>query len=151
MEPGEWNKFGAPMFEPEVFRKQMYCFAKSAYDIVVTFWPPAVIRRPGNCVPLPSSLHFWCYAIKIGKITENKQIPNVMAFYSMNICNFRTQCHMDLAQIANKSYWRHFKFLRVVFVSLPILHHAFLWWGPVLVLLIIKLFRYSTSYFFKFR
>jgi len=37
MAPGERNKFGAPMFEPEVFRKQMYCFEKSAYDIVVTF------------------------------------------------------------------------------------------------------------------
>ena len=25
----------------------------SAYDIVVIFWPPTVIRRPGNCAPLP--------------------------------------------------------------------------------------------------
>jgi len=38
MAAGERNKFGAPMFELEVFRKQMYCFEKSAYDIVVTFW-----------------------------------------------------------------------------------------------------------------
>jgi len=41
------------MFEPEVFQKQMYCFEKCAYGIVVTFYLPAVIRRPGNCVPLP--------------------------------------------------------------------------------------------------
>jgi len=52
---GAWGKtkFGPPMFEPEVFRKQMYCFAKSAYDIVVTFWPPVVIRRPGIVFPCP--------------------------------------------------------------------------------------------------
>jgi len=25
MAPGARNKFAAPMFEPEVFRKQMYC------------------------------------------------------------------------------------------------------------------------------
>jgi len=53
MAPGARNMFGAHMFEPEVFRKQMYCFGKSDYDIVVTFWPPAVIRRQGNFVPFP--------------------------------------------------------------------------------------------------
>jgi len=76
-----------------------------------------------------------------------------MNFYSMNICNFRTQkaYRIDLAQTASKGYWRDFRFLRVVFVSLLILPHAFLRCGPVFVLLIIKLFRHSTSYFFKFR
>jgi len=74
MAPGARNKFGAPMLEPEVFRKQMYCFEKIAYDIVVTFWPPpAVIRRPGNCASMPPSLRLWCYATKIG-FSENKQI-----------------------------------------------------------------------------
>jgi len=38
------------------------------------FWPSAVIRRPGNCALLPPSLRLWCYAIKIGKCSENKQI-----------------------------------------------------------------------------
>jgi len=42
------------MFEPEFFRKQMYCFEKSVYDIVVTFWLPAVIRRPGVVAPCPT-------------------------------------------------------------------------------------------------
>jgi len=37
MAHGERNKFGAPMFGPEVFRKQMYCFEKSSYNITVTF------------------------------------------------------------------------------------------------------------------
>ena len=62
------------MLEPEIFRKQMYCFEKSACDIV-TFWPPCVeIRRPGNCIPLPPSLRLWCCSTKIGKCSENKQI-----------------------------------------------------------------------------
>jgi len=39
MAPEERNKFGAPMFEPEVFQKQMYYFEISAHDNVVTFWP----------------------------------------------------------------------------------------------------------------
>ena len=47
---------------------------KSAYDIVVTFWPPAVIRRQGNCAPFPPSLRLWCYAVKMEKFSENKQI-----------------------------------------------------------------------------
>jgi len=45
-------KFGAPMFEPDVFRKQMYC-KESACEIVWTFWrphhhsvPPAVFQHP---------------------------------------------------------------------------------------------------------
>jgi len=55
--PGERNKFGAPMFEPEVFRKQMCCVEESTGEIVGIFgappvnWRPIVIRRPGNCVP----------------------------------------------------------------------------------------------------
>ena len=57
MTPGARNKFGAPMFEPEAFRKQMYSIDESAYDIV-TFWSPAVIRNQGNCAPLAPS----CYA-----------------------------------------------------------------------------------------
>jgi len=61
------------MFEPEVSRKQMYCFEKSAYDIVVTFWLPAVIQRPGNFAPLPPSLRLWCYSVKLGKFSENKK------------------------------------------------------------------------------
>jgi len=33
MASGATNKFGAPMFEPEVFRKQIYCIEGSACDI----------------------------------------------------------------------------------------------------------------------
>jgi len=123
MAPGARNKFDAPMFEPAVSRKQMYCFEKSAYVIVVTSWLPVVIRRPGNFAP---SLRLSSYSIKLGKFSDNKKFSslNVMNFYSMNICSFRTQYGMDLAQTANKGY-RHFTFLRVVFVSLLCLRHAF--------------------------
>jgi len=47
------------MFEPEVFRKQMYCIEESICVIVGTFrrppqWfvAPIVIRRSGICAPL---------------------------------------------------------------------------------------------------
>ena len=42
----------------------------------------------------------WCYAIIIGKCSENKQIfiTEVINFNSMNICNFPTQYGMDFAQ-----------------------------------------------------
>jgi len=43
MAPGARSKFGAPMFKPKVFRKQIYCIEESICDIVRTF------RRPGNC------------------------------------------------------------------------------------------------------
>jgi len=40
MAPVVRSKFGAPMFVPEVFRKQMHCVEESACNIVRTF------RRP---------------------------------------------------------------------------------------------------------
>jgi len=66
MVPGARSKFGATMFEPEVFRKQMYCIEKSTCDIVGTYWhspqtfsTPILIRRRENCSPLPPSLRLW--------------------------------------------------------------------------------------------
>jgi len=53
MAPGARSNFGAPRFEIEVFRKQMYSIEESTCDIVGTFWrllkpfgSPAVIWRP---------------------------------------------------------------------------------------------------------
>ena len=53
MVPGARSKLGAPMFEPDVFRKQMYFIKESTCDIVRTFphplWSfgtPTVIMRP---------------------------------------------------------------------------------------------------------
>ena len=59
MAPVARSKFGASMFEFEVFRKQKYFIEESICDIVETFrrllqWfgAPIVIRLPGNCAPL---------------------------------------------------------------------------------------------------
>jgi len=127
MVPGERNKLGAPMFEPEVFRKQMYCFEKCVFDIVVTFWPPAVIRHQGNCAPLTPSLRLWCHAIKIGKFSESKQIfkseRHELLFHEH--LEFSNTIPHGSCTDCQQRLWRHFKFLRVVFVSLLILPHAF--------------------------
>ena len=59
MAPGARSKFGAPMLESEVFRKQMHCIEESTCDIVGTFqrdpqWFGAltVTQHPRNCAPL---------------------------------------------------------------------------------------------------
>jgi len=39
MTPGARNKFGAPIFEPEFFRKEIYCNEESTFEIVGTFRP----------------------------------------------------------------------------------------------------------------
>jgi len=47
MAPGTGSKFGAPMFEPDVFRKQMFCIEASTGDIVGTFRrPPKLFGAP---------------------------------------------------------------------------------------------------------
>jgi len=38
MVPRARSSFGALMFEPEIFRKQMYCIEESICDIVGTLW-----------------------------------------------------------------------------------------------------------------
>jgi len=38
MAPGAKSQFGAPMAEPELFRKQICCIEESTCDIVGTFW-----------------------------------------------------------------------------------------------------------------
>jgi len=47
MAPGAKSKFGAPMIEPEVFQKQMYCTEKCICDFVGTF------RRPTQSFSAP--------------------------------------------------------------------------------------------------
>jgi len=49
MASGARSKFGAPMFEPEIFRKQMYCIEESICDIVGAF------RRPLQSFSVPHS------------------------------------------------------------------------------------------------
>ena len=67
MAPGTRSKFGAPMFEPEVFQKKIHCIeVLVSCDIVGTFQRSPlsfgaliVIRRPGNCAPMLPSLRPW--------------------------------------------------------------------------------------------
>jgi len=58
MAPGQEAIFLPPVFETEVFRKQMYCIevlmtllglfgAPQSFDALI------LIRRPGNCAPYP--------------------------------------------------------------------------------------------------
>ena len=49
----EKKTFGAPMFEPKVSWKQMYCIEESTGDIVGTSGAPIAIPRLGDCAPLP--------------------------------------------------------------------------------------------------
>jgi len=43
MAPGARSKFGAPMFEPEVFRREMHCIEERTCDNVGTFRRPQSI------------------------------------------------------------------------------------------------------------
>jgi len=81
MAPGARSKYGTLMFEPEVFRKQLYCIEESTYDIVGTFrrspqsfGAPVVIRRPGNCSPCPPSLRPWLHRQQPEKDKQNVDV-----------------------------------------------------------------------------
>jgi len=52
MAPGATSKFGAPMFEPEVFRQQTHYIEESTYDIVGTFQRHYSDLVPGELCPL---------------------------------------------------------------------------------------------------
>jgi len=53
MASGARNKFDTPMFEPDVFRKQMYCIEESTWEIVRTFRCPRSDSASGEfCPPL---------------------------------------------------------------------------------------------------
>ena len=51
MVPGARSQFGAPMFEPGVFRKQTYCVEKRTCDNVGTFWRLPQWFGAGEIVP----------------------------------------------------------------------------------------------------
>jgi len=67
MAPGPRHKFGAPVFEPEVFREQTHCIEESACDIVGTFRRPHGDSPPGKlCPSCPHLLRRWmCIRIKL--------------------------------------------------------------------------------------
>jgi len=51
---GVRSKFGAPIFEPDVFWKQIYRIEESTCDIVGTFWrPPQSFGAYRSCLAPP--------------------------------------------------------------------------------------------------
>jgi len=86
--PGARSKFETPKFEPEVFRKQMYCIEERTSDIVGTFGALViqriVIQRPGDCglLPLVTPLPY-CKMWKKSELQQNNFIvsfkPNVFS------------------------------------------------------------------------
>jgi len=63
MAPRARSKFGAPMFEPEVSRKQTYCIEESTCDIVGTVRRAHSDSAPGELCPL-------CYAPDISLVVS---------------------------------------------------------------------------------
>jgi len=86
MAPGAISRFGAPMFEPEIFR-----------TLLGLHGAPIVIRRPGNCAPLCPlvmpvrsrghfrygverakcfvNVHLYCIVSNIERISEVSSLP----------------------------------------------------------------------------
>ena len=59
------------MFEPVVFRKQIYCIEESACDIVGSSQRPLSDSAPGELfTPCPSTLRPWA-----GKVISYRQTP----------------------------------------------------------------------------
>jgi len=52
---GQETSLAPPCSNPRSFEGKCTVLKKVliSYNIVVTFWPPAVIRRQGNCAPFP--------------------------------------------------------------------------------------------------
>jgi len=86
MAPGTRNKFGAPMFEPEVFRKQICSWRKYLWHCQDFSEPPAVIRRPRNCSPFdpPVACALWCSQIVY---IRPYSLNTTTAFYFVTECS----------------------------------------------------------------
>ena len=141
------------MFEPEVFRKQMYCFENVPMTLLGLFaLPPQWFGPRGIVPPFPPSLRLWYYAIKIGKFSKftNFQVQTSWISLPWTSAIFEHNTAWILHRLPTKvAGWRHFSFLCVVFVSLLCLPQALFRRGPVFVLQIMKLFRHTTSYFLR--
>jgi len=68
MAPRARSEFGAPVFQPEVFRKHMYCIEESTCNILGAFGAPCIDSAPGNCSPLTPP----CYARSIDESMGNE-------------------------------------------------------------------------------
>lgn len=76
------------MFEPEVFREQMYCIEENICDFVGTFLRPPVIRLPRHFAPLAPSVRPW--------ISPTKN-PSATPVLSEQVASLIYQCVSDRA------------------------------------------------------
>jgi len=134
MAPGARNKFAAPMFEPEVFRKQMYCFEKVLMTLLGLFGPRSD-SAPGESCPLAPLVTSLVLCNKYRKNSESKQI--FKSEHHQNL-HFSTTTWHGSCTVCRRRLLAAFQVSSCSFVSL----------GPVFVMLMIKFFGHSTSYFF---
>jgi len=80
------------MFEPEVFRKQMYCVEESTCDNTgifrrprQSFGAPTVIWRLGNCAPLVPPRYVEAPLIYMKWIDSHSRVEEVITFVSCRI------------------------------------------------------------------
>jgi len=77
MAPGGRSKFGAPLFDRELFRKQIYCIKESACDIVGTFQRRHSDLVPGElCFPCPSTVQRGPQQLQKRTYLVFKEAPN---------------------------------------------------------------------------
>jgi len=74
MAPGARSKFGAPVLEPEIFRKQMYCIEVlvtllGLFDALIVTW------RPGYRAPCP---------VVTPLVTTRSEAPQQIMVHSSN-------------------------------------------------------------------
>jgi len=83
MAPGSRSKFGAPMFEPELFRKKIQRIEVSTCDIFRTFRRPILTQRPGNCTSFsPSVTPLVALLSQIDRVL----LPHIWRLFHLQIC-----------------------------------------------------------------
>ena len=125
---GARNKFGTPMFTPEVFRKQIYCNEESTWDIVETFrglpqWfgAPIVIRRPGNFAPLSSlvtslAMHMLYFYSSLFLIWPGFVFSSTSGIYLL-VLALPTSC-ISFGEVTSEEMFTNFKMAPSFFSSL---------------------------------
>jgi len=151
---GKETSLAPPCSNLRSFGSKCTVLKKVLMTILWLFTPPQWFGSRELC-PLPPSLRRWWYAIKIAKVSENKQI-----FKSERhelLCHEHLQFSKTIGLPQESCTDCQQRLLAAFQVSscsfcvpsnpAPCVFRR----GPVFVLLIIKLFQQSTSYFFEVR
>jgi len=145
--PRQEASLAPPCLNLRSFGSKCTVLKKVLMTLLGLFGPPQWFGARGFVPPAPS-LRLWCYAMKIGKFSESKQIFKSERHEHLQFSNTIppgscTDCQQGLLAA--------FQVYLCSFVSRLCLPPVFFPRGSVFVLLIIKLFGHSTSYIFKFR